>query len=315
MLLIAQQEFKFHEEPLQNPENRFDWDFKIIAREAMTQGARRRFADASFPPEWRLQVMKASVLQHVPIFVITPESTFDDVAKAATSLLDTQHTQYTTDAVYAVLQQTADQALLETCIFKIERDRKTDGNALDFTRSMAPALDSIGARIHHLEISVHSDPSLSGVVAIGRATETLHELKLHFPILKTCILTVKIQTLCFDGVNGLSLDYRDLDVHLINRDQTIFPIHLLGEKKYVAGQELGRVLTGLFGTFAEKGPGMHRFVRMVQTHSDQKVVGTMCHYGPLVDVYDGPRVISSGADIVAAAYRLARTVSAQIVDD
>jgi hypothetical protein len=38
-LLIAQQEFKFHEEPLQNPENRFDWDFELIAREAMTQGA------------------------------------------------------------------------------------------------------------------------------------------------------------------------------------------------------------------------------------------------------------------------------------
>jgi hypothetical protein len=158
-LLTAQQEFKFHEEPLQNPENRFDWDFKIIARQAMTEGAQRRFADASFPPELRLEVMKASVSYHAPTFEITSESTFDDVKKAAASLFDKQH--YTSDAVNTTLQQTAEQALLETCIFKVERDFESESNSneLNFTRSMAPLFDTIGAHIHFLEISVHTGRS------------------------------------------------------------------------------------------------------------------------------------------------------------
>jgi hypothetical protein len=163
-LLTAQQDFKFHEEPLQNPENRFDWDFKIIARQAMTEGAQRRFADASFPPELRLEVMKASVSYHAPTFEITSESTFDNVKKAAASLFDKQH--YTSDAVNTTLQETAEQALVETCIFKVERDSesqsnfnelnftrsKSDFNERNFTRSMAPLLDTIGAHIHFLGV-------------------------------------------------------------------------------------------------------------------------------------------------------------------
>jgi hypothetical protein len=83
----------------------------------MIRSALRRFAGDSFPPELRLEVMKASVLYHAPMFQITFESTFDDVAKAAKKLFDQQHT---TNDVSAILQQTAEQALLETCIFKVQ---------------------------------------------------------------------------------------------------------------------------------------------------------------------------------------------------
>jgi hypothetical protein len=312
-LLIAQQEFKFHEEPLQNPENRFDWDFELIAREAMTQGAQRRFADASFPPELRLQVMKASVSYHAPTFDITPKSTFDDVTKAATSLFDTQHT---TDAIDAVLQQTAEQALLETSIFKVERDPKSHVNELNSTRSMAPLLDIIGACIRHLKISMHAIPLSNGFADTGKAQKTLHELKPRLPRLKTCILTVKIPTWSLGNLNSTnnsngSTLRSGLNFYHVDNDEAIFPVYLLGNE-YVENQELKGLLTGLFDTFAEKGPGMRRFVRMMQMHCNQKAPSIVCHYGPLVKVHDAhmddsPHVISSGADIVTAAFRFART--------
>jgi hypothetical protein len=135
----------------------------------MIRSALRRFAGDSFPPELRLEVMKASVLYHAPMFQITFESTFDDVAKAAKKLFDQQHT---TNDVSAILQQTAEQALLETCIFKVQKvERMCGSSALNFTHSMAPLFDVIDARIHHLEIFVQSGPSYRCVVAIGKARD------------------------------------------------------------------------------------------------------------------------------------------------
>jgi hypothetical protein len=113
--------------------------------------------------------MRASVLYHAPTLEISLQSRFDDVTKAASSLFDKQ---YATDAVNAVLQQTAEQALLETCIFKVQKvERMCGSSALNFTHSMAPLFDVIDARIHHLEIFVQSGPSYRCVVAIGKARD------------------------------------------------------------------------------------------------------------------------------------------------
>jgi hypothetical protein len=111
--------------------------------------------------------------------------------------------------------------------------------------------------------------------------------------------------------HGLSLNGLDADVYHVDEDQTIFPVHLL-EDKNIADQDLKGMLTGLFGAFAEKGPGMRRFFRMVQVHVNKRATGAECHYGPLVKVHDtktevGPHVISSSANIVTAAYRLTRS--------
>jgi hypothetical protein len=170
--------------------------------------------------------MKASVSYHAPTFDITPKSTFDDVTKAATSLFDTQHT---TDAIDAVLQQTAEQALLETSIFKVERDPKSHVNELNSTRSMAPLLDIIGACIRHLKISMHAIPLSNGFADTGKAQKTLHELKPRLPRLKTCILTVKIPTWSLGNLNSTnnsngSTLRSGLNFYHVDNDEAIIPV-------------------------------------------------------------------------------------------
>jgi hypothetical protein len=262
----------------------------------MTQGAQRRFADSSFPPELRLEVMRASVLYHAPTLEISLQSRFDDVTKAASSLFDKQ---YATDAVNAVLQQTAEQALLETCIFKVERFRHSWGlYGLDFTHSMASLLDVIGAHIHHLEICVNFEPSGRCPRAVEQAARTFQELKLHFPKLKTCILATKIHTWGLDSSSSES-DWDEFfpssEFYHVYPNQAMFPVDLL-VKQSIPSQSLGGMFTELFSAFAEKGPGMRRFVRMLQVHMNEKALGAACHYGPLVEVHEtkmevGPHVI------------------------
>jgi hypothetical protein len=142
-----------------------------------------------------------------------------------------------------------------------------------------------------------------------KAKKTLHEQKRRFPNLKTCILTMEIRSSSVR--NGFcSRSNAPLDPYYVDEDHArfMFPRRLL-DSPYGPDQDLRSVLAGMFDKFAEKGPGVRRFVRMLQVHYGQNAV---YHYGPLVAVHGngvegGPHGISGGADIVTAAYRLRRT--------
>lgn len=80
----------------------------------------------------------------------------------------------------------------------------------------------------------------------------------------------------------------------------------------MSGGCLGDTLTKLFAEFAERGPGVRRFVRVQHIHFEMFADTATPHLGPLVtvnsanldaDAHGGP----SGATMLTGAYQLART--------
>lgn len=62
-----------------------DTDAEARSNTVVAKDAHKRFASPSFPPELRLQVMKAGVLQTTCCWHVGPEYTVDDVWNAALS--------------------------------------------------------------------------------------------------------------------------------------------------------------------------------------------------------------------------------------
>lgn len=286
--------------------NRFNYDFEIIARDAMIQGAQRRFADASFPPELRLLVMKASVSYHARTFEISLMTTARDLAQAAAALFNPNPTSA---AVHATLQQTAEQALLETCIFKVERIF----NPFDLhtTHGIAPLLETIGARIRHLEIHLDTSSSHQPYEKLVKASDshkTLQRLQRLYPNLKSCLLTLELR-MCFNPIaNHTSPPFL---TPAIADHKSPFPAGLL-QGEFKQDQDIAHILAELFSVFAEKGPAVHRFVRLLHVQYDEAKRTAVYNYGPLVTAYDPkmnarPQGVAGGAQMVSEAYRCART--------
>lgn len=286
--------------------NRFDYNFKIIARDAMIRSAQSRLAGASFPSELRLLVMKASVSYHAPTLAISFTSTTADLAGAAATLFDAHPTSA---AVHNTLQQTAEQAILETCIFKVER--VFNPFDLHTTRGIAPFLETIGARIRHLEIHLNTSSSYQPETTLVKASDshkTLQRLQRLYPNLKTCSLTFGIRT-CFNPV-AIHTSPPFLTPSIADRESP-FPAGLL-EHEFKQDQSIASVLVEIFSVFAEEGPAVRRFVRIMHVQYDEVKQTAVYNYGPLVTARDPkmkaePQGIRGGAKMVKDAYHLART--------
>ena len=115
----------------------------------MTESAQMRMTNASFPQELRLQVMKASVRYHSSTVNLSPEThgKTNFLTNNAKSLFDTQHTF---GAVYDTLKELAEQALLETAIFKLHTSNSSSRSKDDDKYDVAPLFYKLAERVQHL---------------------------------------------------------------------------------------------------------------------------------------------------------------------
>jgi hypothetical protein len=301
--LIPKQDHNFRE-LLGKYGNQLGHDLKAMARDAMVKGAQLRMTDTSFPQELRLQVMKASVLYHSPTFTIssTTRSNTDDIALAMRSLFTKQQTS---DALCDTLRELAEQAFFETSIFKVQKCLSQI--KLGAFHSTAPFLDESGERVQHLELIAHVFPTVNCQAMLKEAATIWTSLKHRLPNLKACVLTV-----VFRSCEGyLSVGQNALNGFYTSFYENPFLDGPLREGS-MSSECLGNKLTKLFADFAEKGPGVRRFVRIQHVTCHEFALIATPHYGPLVairlsgldtDVHESP----SGADMLTKAYRFART--------
>ena len=160
----------------------------------MTKGAQLRMANTTFPQELRLQVMKASVLYHLPTFIIssTTHSTSDDFTDALASLFDRQQPD---GALHDTLKDLAEQALFETAIFKVQKCLSQI--KLSDMHSTAPLLNEAGDRVRYLELIAHVFPGVTCQATLEEATNAWKSLKDRLPKLKACVLTVVFRVPCY----------------------------------------------------------------------------------------------------------------------
>lgn len=304
--LTSRQEYcdcKFFE-LLGKPGTQFEYDLAHIARDAMTKGAQLRMTNASFPQELRLQVMKAGVRYHSSTFNISssPLCITSLLGDIATSLFDTQHT---VGAVYDLLRKLAEQAFFEATIFKVQTDisfsRAKDGKMYN----VIPHFEEIAEHVHHLELKVRILPILGWEATLENAASLWTSLRLSSPKLKACVLTVVVRSLHQYPVNGIHVGYYNTN------DDAPFPKEILQEGP-LEDECLGNTLTKLFAEFAEKGPGVRRFVRIQHLQCDRWKESATPHYGPLVAVHHArsdadARESPEGLSMLTAAYQFART--------
>lgn len=272
-----------------------------MARDAMTKGAQLRMANASFPHELRLQVMKASLRCHASTFNISSTASSDtftsNLKDAVTSLLDTQHTS---DAICDTLKELAEQAFFETAIFKVNTSisfsRYRDGKMYE----IPPLFYEIAERVQHIELTIGILPELDWESTLKNAAKLWTSLRLNCPKLKACVFTVVVRFMnenwLFGYVNG--------------SDNAPFPKEILREGK-LHGECLGNTLTKLFAEFAEKGPGVRRFVRVQHLQCDPSTKSATPHYGPLVAIHSaqseaGALEDPGGVSMLTGAYQFAR---------
>jgi hypothetical protein len=288
--LTSRQDYEFFE-LFGNSETRFQYDLERIARDAMTKGAQQRMTNATFPQELRLQVMKASVLYHSPTFKISSstQNNTGDFTDAVKSLFDTQHAFGT---LYETLWNLAEQVFFETAIFQVHI-KLSDGHIT------APLLDEAGGRVQHLELIARVLPGVSCEATLKEAAKVWTSLRHHTPNLKACVFTVVFRS-CADL-------YPD---HYYTNNETPFPITLLLDT-HIPGECLGVTLTQLLAEFAEKGPGVRRFVRIRHLRCDVWRKTATSHCGPLIAVHssrleaDAPGNLG-GRSLLTEAYRLRR---------
>jgi hypothetical protein len=270
----------------------------------MTKGAQLRMTNASFPQELRLQVMKASVRCHSSTFKIASDERgyTNLLADKAACLFDTQHAF---GAVYDTLRELAEQAFFEATIFKVHTgassSRAKDGKMYD----TGPLYDELAERVQHLEFKVRIMPLLGWEATLKNAASLWASLRLSSPSLKACVLTVVVRSIHQYPVNGVHVGYYNTN------DPAPFPKEMLQETP-LEDECLGNTLTKLFAEFAEKGPGVRRFVRIQHLQCDRWKESATPHYGPLVAVHHtrsgaDARESPEGLDMLTAAYQFART--------
>jgi len=180
----------------------------------MVSDAQQHFADASFPPELRLQVMKSGVPYNTTCKLSLSESleTAKGLRDQAHGLLlspprelwyqlDPWADQVTSD----IVKSTAELAFLETVIFELGVDdllhtaRREEWGSGSASASASFA-ETIGARIHYLNLTIAIECyyGLNGeqfpidVTWFRQIITCLGMLKSRLTNLKACVLTLDI---------------------------------------------------------------------------------------------------------------------------
>jgi hypothetical protein len=105
-----------------------NYDIVSFARSVMVSDVHKRFVDPSFPPELRLQVMKAGVPHHTicNLSVFNEIKRISDLRNEAHDLLlsPARENRYQVDAwadeeTSNIIRNVAEQAFLETAIFEL----------------------------------------------------------------------------------------------------------------------------------------------------------------------------------------------------
>lgn len=298
-----------------------NYDIVSFARSVMVSDVQKLFVSASFPPELRLQAMKAGVPRNTVCKLSSFHSmkSVDGLRNEAHGLLlfPPRERWYQLD-VWAdeetsnMIRSTAEQAFLETVMFKLGiNDSLPTSDDDDWMSSLSSIPEIIGTRIHYLNLNTtiqcHWDAyeqHLHLDVAYCRRTiECMDVLKLRFPNLKACVLTLDLSFSSIFGPVLHPFDRLSLERTTgMDADFECFQTSLPAEA------------SSLFDTFVANGPGKSQFVRIRQFPEpsyDEHTDGPI-HYGPLVKVdcekmAAKPDNGSFGTQLFRDAYRLARS--------
>lgn len=293
---------------------------------AIAKEAHKRFASASFPSELRLQVMKAGVLQSTSWWQVRRDHTVDYIWSAAFSSLfppelwNPKRERFDTSWLDAetrrCLANIAKQAFLETAIIKYQADFRDPGWEGDIPSfKLPPLLACVGPRIHHLDLFIRVRTNSFARPQNGyyarMAIRCMDSLKLHFPNLKACVLTLDVHfrecsTFLATAMHASPL--AQFDERLLQMITASTHTEDRGIKT------LRDEITKLFKEFVAVGPGKRKFVRirLRSILNDPLRGGQQAEkhftYGPLVRAgrVDGDEA-SLGARLLNAAYRLERT--------
>jgi hypothetical protein len=284
----------------------------------------RHFASSSFPPELRLLVMRAGVLQHAPCWHVGPKTTMDDLKEAAfscllpSSLWCPQVSRFVfdrlDDQMRSILTDTAQRAFLENTIFKIDAvDRKMGDILRELRFEVPPLLKDVGPFVHNLamtiRVSVGGSNKPQNCNHAWAAIQDIKWLKFHLPNLKSCVLTLEL------GLPMLTGDKPE--VPAFDRRFLQTPCNPIMRDPRHDFKTLSDGFARLFEVFADEGPGKSRFVRVrfcSDAHDFAVLLGwddtDVFSYGPLVRAERiGKDDASLGARLVEAAYRLVRADS------
>lgn len=290
---------------------------------ATAKDAHKRFASPSFPPELRLEVMKAGVLQNTSSWHVNSRGdTVDKMRnRAFSSLLPSSlwnskklrfDPTWLDSNVRGILANAAKQAFLENMIFKIDARFTMIGGRPCFV--IPQLLEDIGAHMNYLELAICTRMDNVALPKhpnkIRNAIQDMKSLKRHFPHLKTCILTLDVSFRVAGVLTrlhaGNAPTFPMFDKRLL---QSSCSPHASSDLRTLSDS-----FAKLFEVFADEGPGKSRFVR-IRSRSmppwtlDEPTDEHCKHfsYGPLVraERIDSEDT-SLGARLVDAAYKLDR---------
>jgi len=304
-----------------------NYDIVSFARSVMVSDAQKRFADASFPPELRLQVMKAGVPYNTICKLSLHESmkTIENLRNEAHSLLLShpcehwyQLDPWADEETFNIIKITAEQAFLETAMFKLCIDALLPTlKHGDWMSGLSSIPESIGSRIYHLELSTlvpgyydRDDQKCPlDVVWCRKTMSCMDVLKRQFTNLKACVLTIDLYF--NSGFESKVQPFDQKVPHWTSR---------------ISCRDFGRLETSfaaevsnMFDAFIAKGPGKAKFTRIRffpgTVKDDENIIGPV-YYGLLINV-DCEKMAaehekdSFGTQLFKDAYRLMRTRTVQ----
>jgi hypothetical protein len=295
-----------------------NYDIVSFARSVMVSDVQKRFADPKFPPELRLQVMKAGIPYNTTSKLSLSQSmkTIEGLRNEAHGLLlfpprehSYQLDPWADEETTNIIKSAAEQAFLETAIFKLGINHSLPiSEHRDWMSGLSSIPETIASRIHYLDLNTfvqgHWSPLgqhlFLDVDWCQKTVTCMDILKLHFPNLKTCVLTL-----------DLYFGARYEKVHQ-PFDQS-FLQWAMGRDANLGCPDtsLPGEASSLMNAFVAKGPGKSQFVR-IRDFPQGSYEARSVHYGPLVRV-DCEKMAAShedgsfGTQLFESAYRLART--------
>ena len=299
----------------------------------MAADARKLLMSASFPTELRLQVMKAGVPYNAicNLLLIGAFKTMIDMRHESQKLILSpplgliwfQLNPWTDKDTVNMIKNTAEQAFLETVIFKLGINNLWSGfKDGDWMSSLSSLSETIGPRIYYLDLNPtvqahwntrrYDDPFIFDVTWSRELITCMDMLKLHFSKLKSCVLTLDI---CFSTLVTP-------EVPLQSFDQTVLQwttIAMIEDKIKYFETTLAAEVASLFDAFMAKGPGKSQFLRIryfLGTSEDEEDTYEPLGYGPLIKVEREKMAAESekgsfGTQLLRDAYRLARSGQGQ----
>lgn len=309
-----------------------NYDIVSFARSVMAADARKLLMGASFPPELRLQVMKAGV----PYNAICKLLLYGEMKTTADLRHESQKSilapprgylwfhidPWTDKETVNLVKDTVERAFLETTIFKLGINYMwsvfKDG---DWMSSLSLLCETIGPQIHYLDLnpavqarlSLHryDDPFVFDVTWSRALITCMDMLNLHFSKLKSCVLTLDI---CFSSLVAREAPLQSFDQTVLQWTTSA----ITDDKINRFETKLAAEVASLFDAFVAKGPGKSQFVRIRYFPGTSDPVDTYepVDYGPLIKVERGKMAAESkkgsfGTQLLKDAYRLARSGQGQ----